>query len=157
MLNKIQLYSADFLKPCLYLFQTNTPSFFAISEEKLFQNYLARRAINYYIFFDHRNTLVACGGYEYEIESKQIALTWGMVDSRLHNSGYGTLLTEYRIEKINTEHPQTDIILNTTQHTFKFYEQFGFQVEKITKNYYRKGLHRYDMMKIIPLCIISIN
>ena len=39
-----------------------------------------------------------------------------------------------------------DIELNTTQKTFKFYEKFGFDVIKITPNYYAKGLDRYDML-----------
>ncbi len=132
------------------LFNTNVPSFFATSEEKLFKKYLASPNINYYILFDQYTRLVGCGGYEYEIESKQMTLTWGMIDSRFHNNGYGRYLTDYRIEKIRTEYPELNIVLNTSQHTFKFYQKFGFRITKITKDYYWLGLDRYDMIKVPP-------
>ena len=146
-MNNIQPYSKEFLKPCLSLFNSNVPSFFAIGEETLFQKYLARQNINYYILFDRHNRLVGCGGYEHEIESKQMTLTWGMIDKRFHNNGYGRCLTDYRIQKITTEYPQLNIVLNTSQYTFEFYQKFGFQITKITKDYYSVGLDRYDMIK----------
>ena len=88
------------------------------------------------------------GGYGYNNTTKTVDLTWGMIDFNFHNNGFGTSLLNYRILRIEKDFPKNNTTLNTTQHTFRFYEKFGFQVEKITKNYYRKGLDRYDMVKI---------
>ena len=55
-------------------------------------------------------------------------------------------MTEYRLKKIEKEFPATNIILNTSQHTFKFYKKFGFEVVKIKKDGYGEGLDRYDMI-----------
>ena len=93
------------------------------------------------------NSIVGSGGYGYNNTTKTIDLTWGMIDFNFHNKGFGTSLLNYRILQISIDFPGTNISLNTTQHTFKFYERFGFQVEKITENYYTNGLHRYDMIK----------
>ena len=144
-MNKIQLYEKQYFVDCLNLFKSNTPKFFDPSEEELLQKYLNQESINYYLFFDEKNKLVATGGYEHEQPSK-IVLTWGMVDKKLHNNGYGRYITEYRLKKINEEFPNTDVILNTSQHTFKFYEKFRFKVIKITKNGYGFGLDKYDMI-----------
>ena len=95
------------------------------------------------------NRVVGSGGYGYNNTTKTIDLTWGMIDYNFHNKGFGTSLLNYRLLQISIDFPRTNISLNTTQHTFKFYERFGFQIEKITENYYRKGLHRYDMIKTI--------
>ena len=69
-----------------------------------------------------------------------------MVDSNFHKIGFGRRLTEYRIQKIKAKYPKCDILLNTTQHAFKFYEKFGFKITKITNDYYALGLDRYDMI-----------
>ena len=144
-MNKIQLYEKQYFVDCLNLFKSNTPTFFDPSEEELLQKYLNQEGINYYLFFDEKNKLVATGGYEHE-QSSKIVLTWGMVDKKLHNNGYGRYITEYRLKKINKEFANTDVILNTSQHTFKFYEKFGFKVIKITKNGYGFELDKYDMI-----------
>jgi ribosomal protein S18 acetylase RimI-like enzyme len=57
-------------------------------------------------------------------------------------------MTEYRLKKIKKEFPTTNITLNTSQYTFKFYEKFGFSVTKIIKDGYYHGLDKYDMVKI---------
>ena len=124
------------------------PKFFSPHEEKLFRKYLIKVGVNYYLFFNREEKLVACGGYEYEATLNKIALTWGMVDQQFHNQNYGRSMTEYRLKKIKQAFPRTNITLNTSQHTFKFYEKFGFSVNKITKNGYCQGLDKYDMIKI---------
>jgi len=145
-LNRVELYNISFLELSLKLFRTNLSQFFDPSEEKLFKNYLMKDKITYYLFFNPSDILVASSGYEYENKSNIITLTWGMVDQKFHNQGYGTYMTEYRLKKIATEFPNTNIALNTSQHTFRFYEKFGFEVIKITKNGYGNGLDKYDMI-----------
>lgn len=144
-MQKVKPYTIQSLESGLILFRSNTPKFFAHSEERLLENYLTQDRINYYLFFNKRKKLVAAGGYEYEHYTGNISLTWGMVHGKSHHEGYGTWLMEYRLRKIKREFTNPNIILNTSQYTFRFYEKFGFRIEKITENYYTKGLHRYDM------------
>ena len=145
-MNKIKSYTTCFLESCLSLFKSNTPFFFDISEKALFQKYLIKKNINYYVLFNLNKKVIASGGYALE-DDGSIVLTWGMVHQEFHNKGYGTILLEYRLNKIQREFPKTSIILNTSQKTFKFYKRFGFEVIKITNNYYGAGLDRYDMIK----------
>ena len=140
------MYNIYFLESSLNLFRSNTPKFFDPSEENLFKNYLMKDTINYYLFFNQSDILVSAGGYEYEKKSNIITLTWGMVDKKFHNQGYGTYITEYRLKKIITEFPNTNVALNTSQHTFRFYEKFGFEVITVKKNGYGNGLDKYDMI-----------
>ena len=129
------------------LFKSNLPVFFHTSEQMLFQDYLLKEKINYYLLFNSNNKLVASGGYEVEEKPNTIVLTWGMVDSSYHKNGYGRSLTEFRLNSIYNNFPKSNIILNTTQKTFQFYEKFGFKLVSIKKDYYGVGLDRYDMIK----------
>ena len=147
-MNKITRYNSQFLSSCIDLFKSNFPVFFAFKEENLFFNYLQKSHLNYYVIFNHNNRLVASGGYEYEQEKDSVSLTWGMVASKDQNLGYGSFLTNFRLNKIKKEFPNCSIELNTSQKTFKFYEKFGFDVINIRPNYYAKGLDRYDMLNI---------
>ena len=144
----IKKYQSKHLKECLLLFRTNVPVFFTEEEILLFENYLQKGNIHYYLLFE-KEKIIASGGYGFNEKEKTIDLTWGMVNSYMHKKGYGKTLLNYRIKKITKDFPNKNISLNTSQYTFKFYENFGFQVLKITKNFYRKGLDRYDMIKII--------
>tara|TARA_B100000902_G_scaffold351006_1_gene360717 strand:- start:60 stop:500 length:441 start_codon:yes stop_codon:yes gene_type:complete len=143
-LSKVILYTKDYLHECLDLFDSNTPPFFATNEKSLFKNYLAKDRINYYLFFQKK--IIAAAGFEYEKKNNCIMLTWGMVHHQFHNQGYGTYMTEYRLEKIQIQYPGINIMLNTSQLTFKFYEKLGFKIIKFKKNGYMQGLDRYDMI-----------
>ena len=148
-MSKIQKYHSDYFENCVSIFKTNTPHFFDYSEQQLFKNYLLKKDIQYYVLFNDDNRIVASGGYGYNNQTNTVDLTWGMVDRNYHKNGFGRRLTEYRVQKITTEYPESDILLNTTQNTFKFYEKFGFKITKITKGYYALGLDRYDMIKSV--------
>ena len=146
-MNNFKCYSNNFLPDCLKLFTSNVPIFFHTSEQVLFQNYLSRDSINYYLLFNTNNQIVAAGGYELEEKPNTISLTWGMVGACYHEKGYGKYLIEFRLNTINSNFPKADIVLNTSQKTFRFYEKFGFKLVSITKDYYGPELDRYDMIK----------
>ena len=93
------------------------------------------------------NILIAAGGFGLNPKTKSIDLTWGMTHRKFQKKGFGAKLLNFRIRKITEKFPNKNITLNTSQKTFKFYEKFGFELQKITKNYYRHGLDRYDMIK----------
>ncbi len=148
-MSTVQKYHSEYFKYCVAMFKTNIPHFFDYTEQQLFETYLLKKDIQYYVLFNEDRRIVAAGGYGYNNILKTVDLTWGMVDRSCHKNGFGRRLTDYRIQKITTEHPKSNILLNTTQHTFRFYEKFGFKITKITKNYYALGLDRYYMIKIV--------
>ena len=74
-------------------------------------------------------------------------MAWGMVDNALHKRGYGAQLLEYRINKMSELFPDTPVVLDTTQHSFGFFEKFGFSTVKVTNDFYAPGMHRYDMVR----------
>ena len=143
---KIKKYHSEYFENCISIFKTNVPHFFDHSEELLFKKYLLEKDILYYVLFNDDNHIVGSGGYGFNNKTNTVDLTWGMVDSNFHKIGFGRRLTEYRIQKIKAKYPKCDILLNTTQHVFKFYEKFGFKITKITNDYYALGLDRYDMI-----------
>ena len=59
--------------------------------------------------------------------------------------GYGTKLLTYRLKHIKNRYGDIDVELDTSQKTYKFYEKSNFKVEKITYDFYGRGLDRYDM------------
>ena len=59
--------------------------------------------------------------------------------------GFGKKLFEYRFEIIKSKYPECHIILDTTQHTYQFFEKLGFSITQIRKDFYDVGLDRFDM------------
>jgi len=73
-------------------------------------------------------------------------MVWGMIDRSIHRTGIGRKLILYRIEAIKKARAACAITLNTSQYSYPFFEKTGFRVTKITKDFYAKGLDRYDMV-----------
>jgi predicted GNAT family N-acyltransferase len=90
--------------------------------------------------------LIGCGGFAEKKEADAITFSWGLVDSHYHKQGFGKELLVFRLAEIEVQFPNRKIILDTTQHSFTFFEKYGFRTLKITENGYGKGMHRYDMV-----------
>jgi predicted GNAT family N-acyltransferase len=60
----------------------------------------------------------------------------------------GKHLLEHRLNEIKTYYPEFPVVVDASQHTFGFFEKFGFVVAKITENAYAKDLHKYDMLLV---------
>ena len=144
---KIMTYSALHFNRCLSILKSNIPEFIDTTEESLFINFLSRKGIIYFTLFELEE-LVACGGYGYDNKKDSVVLSWGIVHNQFHKMGFGTDLLRYRLQHIMKNYPHANIVLDTTQKTYKFYERFNFEVDKITRNYYAKDLDRYDMSLI---------
>ena len=144
---KIIPYNHLHFNRCLSIFKSNSPEFVDTTEESLFVSFLSRKKLIYFTLFES-NALIACGGYGYENKTDSITLCWGLVHNQFHKRGFGSRLLKYRLKHIMKNYPNTPITLDTTQKTYKFYERFNFKVDKITNDYYAKGLDRYDMSLI---------
>ena len=147
---RIKPYQSKYFEDCIKILRSNTPKYIDPNEHSMFMDYLSRDRITYFVLFDGLN-LIACGGYGLNKQKTKAGLDWGLVQSKYHNKGYGSELLRYRLLHIQSNYPDIDIHLDTSQKTYKFYEKFGFIVEKITANGYGAELDQYDMvLKTIP-------
>lgn len=151
----IRPYQAADHQRCMQIFETNIPKYFAVHEHKEFDDFLTAfdtgsRAFKdskdeTYFIIEDDGKIVGCGGYGLWTTVMEASMTWGMVDNSLHKNGYGKALLLYRLDELKRLHPEYKIVLNTSQHTYPFFEKLGFVITKITENGYEIGLHRYDM------------
>jgi predicted GNAT family N-acyltransferase len=148
-------YTAADRQACIDAFMSNVPTFFALSElpdfEKWLDEQVSRMAAvahhpteQYYVVLKD-NQVVGCGGYYIEPDYSKAGLTWGLLHSSFHKQGLGKDLYLHRIKAIQAICPTCIIRLDTTQHTYTFFEKWGFVVTKITPEFYAPGIHRYDM------------
>ncbi len=140
----IRKYLATDYQDVLNLLQLNIPDYFAPEEAKDLEKYLQLHAQNYFLFIDN-DTIVGAGGLNY-IEAENIAkLAWDFIHPNHHKKGIGSQLVQYRLNKIMEEKPGIKIEIRTSQLAYLFYEKFGFQTQKITKDYWAEGFDLYHM------------
>ena len=135
-------------------FQTNVPKFFTKEEVNEFADFLDRyvllekakpqRTFYYVILLD--DIIVGSGGFGDRYGNGRLTLTWGLLHKKYHKKGLGKALLLHRLENAAKVYPNAKVFLDTTQHTQGFFAKFGFKVEKISKDYYAEGMHRYDMV-----------
>ena len=96
-----------------------------------------------YFVVEVEDTIIACGGVA--TDGDAMHLCWGLVHPDWHRRGLGTKLLEHRLAWAK-EHPDLEVVeLCTSQKTKAFYEQFGFESIKFTKDGFGPGLDRHDM------------
>ena len=128
------------------------PLYFAEGELPLFDVFLDRDASTrgpYNIVFSDTK-IVGCGGIALNEPTKytnepHVIMTWGMVDNKHHKEGFGKLLLIRRIEQSKEIYPGVKIALGTTQHTFAFFEKYGFKTVYFEKDHWADGLDLYQM------------
>ncbi len=128
------------------------PLYFADEELPLFDAFLDREASTrgpYSIVFND-DVIVGCGGIALNQPTKytnqpHVIMTWGMVDNKCHKTGFGKVLLLHRIEQAKELYQGITIALGTTQHTFQFFEKYGFKTVAFEKDHWAKGLDLYQM------------
>ena len=141
----------EYKNALLAIFKSNMPLYFAEEELPLFIAFLNKDVFvkNYAVVFQE-NSIVGCGGIalnqptEYTNE-KHVIMTWGMVDRKNHKVGFGKKLLEFRIQQAKVLFPGIKIALGTTQHTYGFFEKYGFKTVYFKKDHWSKGLDLYQM------------
>lgn len=141
---KIIPFQDKYKTECLAIFKSNVPKYFAEYEYDDFSKWIDTEQAKDYLLLEDNNELVGCGGTFIDDEKKECGFAWGMIHQDHHGKGYGTFLSEYRINvlKQNSRYP---IRLCTSQHTKAFYERLGFETYSFKKNGFSEGLDRYDM------------
>lgn len=139
---------------CMLAFKSNVPLFFTVPEIAQFENWLAKfegSAMDehgfqlYYFVLLLDCAIIGCGGFAHDVAKNESTFSWGMVHRAYHKKGFGKLLFDYRLAKMKAHYPTAAILLDTTQHSYTFFQKYGFVTEKYTKEGYGEGMHRYDM------------
>ena len=144
---EMKSYRAGNRADCLAIFDGNLPKFFAPEERAEFSAFLDLVEVggHPYLVAHQGGALVACGGLWIDAPKRQARLAWGMVAREAHGQGIGRALTRARLQ-MAVSTPNIDSIgLETSQHTFGFYEKLGFRTTKITPNGFGAGLDCYAM------------
>ncbi len=149
----IKPYLPEHKAVLISIFKSNMPPYFAEEELPLFDAFLDRDINNlnrpYCVVFKG-NAIVGCGGIGTNEPAKytnepHIIMCWGMVHQKYHKQGLGKALLEFRIEQSKKLFPGTKIALGTTQHSFPFFEKYGFKIVHYEKDHWAKGLDLYQM------------
>ncbi|MFY8021977.1 MAG: GNAT family N-acetyltransferase [Bacteroidia bacterium] len=152
----IRPYQANDELACLEAFKSNVPLYFAENELEDYVRFLALyKSVHmqpqgipttYYFVLLYQQQIVACGGFGDRYIDGNLTLTWGLVHHSFHKMGFGKALLLYRLNRIKELFPHASLSIDTIQHSAGFFEKFGFQTIQITKDFYAKGLDRYDMV-----------
>ena len=145
-------YSPTDKPACLEAFISNVPVFFTEGEITDFSNFLdslprrfAENSTHYYVIVvDDR--VIGAGGFGDKDNSDVFSLAWGLVHNDFHKKGYGAMLLKHRLAEFQRLYPSRSLVLDTTQHSYGFFEKYGFEVTKFTADFYEEGMHRYDMV-----------
>jgi len=151
-LTTIKLYSPETKNKLLEIFRSNMPLYFAEEEVALFDAFLDRDASvrGPYSLVYKNDKIVGCGGIALNQPTKftnepHVIMTWGMVDNKHHKEGFGKILLLHRIQQAKDMYPGIKIALGTTQHTYQFFEKYGFKTVAFEKDHWAKGLDLYQM------------
>ncbi|AWO00990.1 hypothetical protein DLD77_04380 [Chitinophaga alhagiae] len=158
---------------CLKAFESNIPRFFAPDELTDYAGWLDELAqrepgvppnkdeqapsdappgntpgaggVEHYYVVEENGEVIGCGGFFADLQKREATMAWGLITNALHKKGLGKALFLYRLEKIREICPGSTIILDTTQHSCRFFEKLGFRTVRVSKDAYGPGLDRYDM------------
>lgn len=130
-------------KPFLVdIFNTNVPKYFAEEELVLFSKFLDENESPYFVILKD-GLIVGSGGIA--LNEPHVVMTWGMIQKSFHKQGYGKQLLAFRIHLAKQMYPNKKIALGTTQHSYSFFEKFGFKTLYYKKDYWAKDLDLYHM------------
>lgn len=157
----IRTYQPGDKQVCLEIFDSNLGKYFDASERAEFSEYLASQNNSEdYFVCTVNDKVVACGGFG--VHKEVASLCWGMVHREYHSSGYGTALTDYRINKLKKNADVGVVKIETSQHTKGFYQNKGFVVTAVTKDGFGAGIDSVAMSLEVndvtaPMKIVRLN
>ena len=126
------------------LLRQNTPEYFSPDEEKDLLYYLDYHADNYYVL-EVDNVIVGCGGFNLSEDGETGKISWDIFDVKHQGKGYGSVLTQFRIEKMKEIDSIKTISVRTSQLVYPFYEKFGLEIREIVKDYWAEGFDLYRL------------
>ncbi|MFK7935970.1 MAG: GNAT family N-acetyltransferase, partial [Saprospiraceae bacterium] len=134
----IRTYQNEDLPQLLELISRNIPKYFDASEKKDYQDYLTSKREDYFVF-EKDEHIIGAAGINYFPTEKTARLSWDMIDPAFQGQGIGKQLVFYRLNHIQKATDYRQVIVRTSQLAEKFYAKFGFQTERVEKDYWAKG------------------
>lgn len=128
----------------LNLIRSNTPAHFAPAEEADLSEYLDRERELYYVLL-FGGKIIGCGGINFADDRTTGKISWDILHPEYQRKSLGTLLLEYRIERLKQIGGIRRITVRTSQSAYKFYEKQGFVLNEIQKDYWVEGFDMYGM------------
>ena len=142
---KPRAYAASDREACLDLFRLNTPKYFSAHEIGDFERFLDELPGPYFVLVGDTG-IAACGGYaESRHEPDACDVCWTIVHPDRQGTGLGRLLVLYILEQAIEQRAPKAFLLNTSQHTVRFFAMMGFSPIRTTEDGYAPGLDRIDM------------
>lgn len=141
---KIRAYTPKDKNSVLSLLKLNTPNYFAPEEENDLIHYLSHEIELYYVI-QINNSIVGCGGINFDTQKTKGMLSWDMLHPEYQGQSLGSMLVKHRIEKLQTIETVKRITVRTSQLAFRFYEKQGFELLKVSKDYWALGFDLYEM------------
>ena len=140
----IREYNPSDKDSVLQLLKLNTPAFFSPEEEKDLLYYLDNEIEQYFVVeIDHE--IVGCGGFNFSEDKATGVISWDIFHPQFQGRSLGSKLLKYRIEKLRQVETVKQIIVRTSQLSYKFYEKTGFQLVETLNDYCAKGFDLYKM------------
>jgi [ribosomal protein S18]-alanine N-acetyltransferase len=140
----IRAYNSADQGKLVELLRLNTPLFFHPDEEQDFIYYLENHAQHYFVLEDS-NTIIGSGGINYFDQDRTARIAWDIIHPDFQAKGFGSKLTQYRIEQIKLNPGVEGITVRTTQLVYKFYEKSGFELLKTEPDFWAQGFDLYHM------------
>lgn len=140
----IRAYTEKDKNEVLLLFDHNVPSYFS-SEERPDLEYYLENEIEFYFVIAMDKQIVGCGGINFDSTKTKGVISWDIIHPAYQNKKLGTALLKHRIALLKEMLNIKSIIVRTSQHTYQFYQQQGFELLEITKDYWADGFDLYFM------------
>lgn len=128
----------------LELLRLNTPDYFSESEEDDFVYYLKHEIEHYFVLLVD-DKITGCGGFNLSEDQQTGKISWDIFHPEIQGKGFGTALTNYRIERMKEIDSIKKISVRTSQLVYPFYAKFGLELKEIVKDYWAAGFDLYRL------------
>ncbi len=144
-ISTIRLFTDEDLEACVAICAANHPEYIFLHEIEEHREFLTKKpyAPAPYYVIEVEGEIVACGGVA--TAASAMHLCWGLVHPDWHRRGLGTKLVEHRLAWAKGRPELEAVELCTSHKTVEFYERFGFETIKVTKDGFGPGLDQHDM------------
>ena len=140
----IRPYKSSDKPRLLEIFKLNTPEYFDCSEEKDFLEYLEENGDTYLTIEINKEIVGGIGYYVNESDSSG-RITWVFFAPDHSGQGLGRQAVAYCLSILNKDKRVEKFMVRTSQHAYRFFEKFGYQISRIEKDYWGQGLDLYEM------------
>jgi len=140
----IREYQSKDKSSIIDLLKRNTPQYFSPEEEKDLIHYLDHEIEQYFVV-EYDAEIVGCGGFNFSEDLTVGKISWDILHPEYQGKGIGSLLLNYRIDKLKSLNHIKIISVRTSQLVYQFYEKLGFSLLEVKKDYWAKDFDLYQM------------